>query len=131
MNNDSDLGPEKLPGLRYLSLGIYHLHQPARILSTCVPWPLLGPCSDGGGISGLSILTTLNEVMRRIQFDLEESGASANTGEVPLPCEYFDLIGGTSTGGYVHAYYIWSAHRIIEFEQLNCINAGSTSHVGG
>ena len=43
--------------------------------------------------------------MERIKFDLEQSGA-ARTNELPLPCDYFDLIGGTSTGGYVTPTYL-------------------------
>ena len=30
--------------------------------------------------------------------------------EVPLPCDYFDLIGGTSTGGFVVAVIVMSSH---------------------
>ncbi|MCJ1314586.1 hypothetical protein MMC25_008268 [Agyrium rufum] len=49
---------------------------------------------DGGGIRGLSELLILDEVMKRLQFDLE-------LPELPRPCHYFDLIGGTSTGGLI------------------------------
>jgi len=49
-------------------------------------------CPDGGGIRGLSELLILKEMMERIQF--EES-----LPNVPLPCEYFDMMGGTGTGG--------------------------------
>jgi len=52
------------------------------------------PPSDGGGIRGLSELVILQEIMSRIQFD-------ENLTEMPRPCDYFDLIGGTGTGGYV------------------------------
>ena len=47
---------------------------------------------DGGGIRGLSELLILKELMERIQYQ-------EDLPEVPLPCEYFDLIGGTGTGG--------------------------------
>ena len=47
---------------------------------------------DGGGIRGVSELVILNEIMRRIQHDL-------NLPSLPRPCDYFHLIGGTSTGG--------------------------------
>ena len=47
---------------------------------------------DGGGIRGMSELLILKELMERVQFQ-------ENLDETPLPCEYFDLIGGTSTGG--------------------------------
>jgi patatin-like phospholipase/acyl hydrolase len=43
---------------------------------------------DGGGIRGLSSLIILKYLMKRV-----------NSQSPPKPCEYFDLIGGTSTGG--------------------------------
>ena len=49
---------------------------------------------DGGGVRGLSSLLILREIM-------EEIGRQTKTAETPLPCEYFDLIGGTSTGGLI------------------------------
>ncbi|KAJ7697704.1 FabD/lysophospholipase-like protein [Mycena rosella] len=49
---------------------------------------------DGGGIRGLSSLLILQGIMYRIKV---EKGLEAP----PLPCEYFDLIGGTSTGGLI------------------------------
>ncbi|KAJ3574877.1 hypothetical protein NPX13_g4219 [Xylaria arbuscula] len=45
---------------------------------------------DGGGVRGLSTLFILDEVMRSIDPD-----------SPPKPCEYFDMIGGTSTGGLI------------------------------
>jgi hypothetical protein len=48
--------------------------------------------SDGGGIRGLSALYILREIMYRIQ-------QQRDLPELPLPCEYFDLAGGTGTGG--------------------------------
>jgi patatin-like phospholipase/acyl hydrolase len=57
--------------------------------SSCTP-------SDGGGIRGLSELIILREIMERIQFQRKFE-------ELPLPCDYFDMIGGTSTGGFVIA----------------------------
>lgn len=47
---------------------------------------------DGGGIRGLSELVILDEVMSRIKYDLNVDGDL-------LPADFFDLIGGTSTGG--------------------------------
>jgi patatin-like phospholipase/acyl hydrolase len=49
---------------------------------------------DGGGVRGLSELIILQEIMRRIQ-------GMKKLEHEPLPCEYFDLIGGTSTGGLI------------------------------
>ncbi|MCJ1392597.1 hypothetical protein MMC18_005467 [Xylographa bjoerkii] len=48
---------------------------------------------DGGGIRGVSELLILDEIMRRLQYDLK-------LDKLPLPCDYFHLIGGTGTGGY-------------------------------
>lgn len=47
---------------------------------------------DGGGIRGLSELVVLEEIMNRIKYDLDLDGDL-------LPADFFDLIGGTSTGG--------------------------------
>ncbi|KAK3325058.1 acyl transferase/acyl hydrolase/lysophospholipase [Apodospora peruviana] len=47
-------------------------------------------CLDGGGIRGLSSLYILKQLMESI--DMEKP---------PLPCDYFDMIGGTSTGGLI------------------------------
>ncbi|KAG6811584.1 hypothetical protein H0H92_006748 [Tricholoma furcatifolium] len=49
---------------------------------------------DGGGIRGLSSLVIIDEMMQRIQHQ-------ENLESIPKPCEYFDLIGGTSTGGII------------------------------
>lgn len=51
---------------------------------------------DGGGVRGLSTLLILRGIMNRLNDMREEQGL----GRVK-PCEVFDLIGGTSTGGYV------------------------------
>lgn len=45
---------------------------------------------DGGGVRGLSSLMILEALMETIDAD-----------SPPLPCEYFDMIGGTSTGGLI------------------------------
>ena len=50
--------------------------------------------ADGGGIRGVSMLLVLDEIMRRVQHD-------KRLASLPRPCEYFNLIGGTSTGGSV------------------------------
>jgi patatin-like phospholipase/acyl hydrolase len=49
---------------------------------------------DGGGVRGLSSLFILRGIMDEIQ---RKTGASTQ----PLPSEYFDLIGGTGTGGLI------------------------------
>jgi hypothetical protein len=50
---------------------------------------------DGGGVRGLSTLYILQNIMSRLNFTREEAGLQPRK-----PCEIFDLIGGTSTGGY-------------------------------
>ncbi|KAJ9664647.1 hypothetical protein H2201_005161 [Coniosporium apollinis] len=45
---------------------------------------------DGGGIRGLSSLMILEQLMQTIDPEAP-----------PKPCEYFDMIGGTSTGGLI------------------------------
>ena len=45
---------------------------------------------DGGGVRGLSSLMILRRLM-----------ATVDTDAPPRPCDYFDMIGGTSTGGLI------------------------------
>ncbi|ORY07783.1 phospholipase [Clohesyomyces aquaticus] len=45
---------------------------------------------DGGGVRGLSTLIILQYLMKRV---------AADSNAPPKPCDFFDLIGGTSTGG--------------------------------
>lgn len=51
---------------------------------------------DGGGVRGLSTLYILKGLMARLNNERQ----SRRLPPVK-PCEVFDLIGGTSTGGYV------------------------------
>lgn len=55
---------------------------------------------DGGGVRGLSALIILQHLMETI-----------DPKAPPKPCEYFDMIGGTSTGGLVATSY--TAFRLI------------------
>lgn len=62
-------------------------------LQPCVRCLNLTFCTtDGGGVRGLSSLYILQQLMQRI-----------NPEAPPRPCDYFDMICGTSTGGYVTA----------------------------
>ncbi|KAF2015348.1 FabD/lysophospholipase-like protein [Aaosphaeria arxii CBS 175.79] len=45
---------------------------------------------DGGGVRGLSALLILERLMETV-----------NPDDPPKPCDYFDMIGGTSTGGLI------------------------------
>jgi patatin-like phospholipase/acyl hydrolase len=45
---------------------------------------------DGGGVRGLSSLIILQQLM-----------ATVDPETPPKPCDYFDMIGGTSTGGLI------------------------------
>lgn len=45
---------------------------------------------DGGGVRGLSALMILEQLMEAV-----------NPDAPPKPCDYFDMIGGTSTGGLI------------------------------
>ena len=56
---------------------------------------------DGGGVRGLSTLYILKSLMDQLNH-------ARQVDDLPpaKPCEVFDLIGGTSTGGYVQAFFI-------------------------
>lgn len=57
----------------------------------------LVPIQDGGVVNGYTSLLALKEIFRTIELEVKR----------PVqPWEYFDLIDGTSTGGY-----IWSPTR--------------------
>lgn len=49
---------------------------------------------DGGGVRGLSALLILHDIMSAV-------GRKLDLAEMPRPCDYFDLIIGTSTGGLI------------------------------
>lgn len=54
---------------------------------------------DGGGVRGYSMLIILQELMYRAYVEAE--GKPPKREEIPKPCEYFDLIAGTGTGGLI------------------------------
>ena len=56
---------------------------------------------DGGGVRGLSTLYILKRIMDQLNFERKKSSL-----EAVKPCEVFDLIGGTSTGGYVFIVFL-------------------------
>ncbi|KAF2197978.1 FabD/lysophospholipase-like protein [Delitschia confertaspora ATCC 74209] len=66
-------------------------HAPLRLLSL-----------DGGGVRGLSSLMVLDDLMESIAAEEKRLGRRLQNDTTPLkPCDYFDLIGGTSTGGII------------------------------
>ncbi|KIM29184.1 hypothetical protein M408DRAFT_22993 [Serendipita vermifera MAFF 305830] len=50
---------------------------------------------DGGGIRGFSQLEILRNIMHRLNWNIKSDGFDGLT----LPCEHFNLIGGSGTGG--------------------------------
>ena len=54
---------------------------------------------DGGGVRGYSMLIILQELMHKTYVETE--GRPPKFNEVPKPCEHFDLIAGTGTGGLI------------------------------
>jgi predicted acylesterase/phospholipase RssA len=66
-------------------------HRPLRLLSL-----------DGGGVRGLSSLLILQDLMENIAKEEKRLHIRHNdNNDLPHPCDYFDLIGGTSTGGII------------------------------
>jgi len=54
---------------------------------------------DGGGVRGYSMLIILQELMHRTFVEIE--GRAPKRHEIPRPCDHFDLIAGTGTGGLI------------------------------
>jgi hypothetical protein len=54
---------------------------------------------DGGGVRGYSMLIILQELMHRTFVEI--NGRAPKRHELPKPCEHFDLIVGTGTGGLI------------------------------
>jgi patatin-like phospholipase/acyl hydrolase len=55
---------------------------------------------DGGGVRGLSSLLVLERIMREItRLEIEADPSPESRRRVRIPADYFDLAGGTSTGG--------------------------------
>ncbi|OAQ75615.1 patatin-like phospholipase [Purpureocillium lilacinum] len=54
---------------------------------------------DGGGVRGYSMLIIVQELMHRTFVETE--GRAPRRHEIPKPCDHFDLIVGTGTGGLI------------------------------
>ena len=50
---------------------------------------------DGGGVRGFSQLEIMRNIMHRLNWDNESEESNGGI----LPCQYFDLMGGSGTGG--------------------------------
>lgn len=72
---------------------------------------------DGGGVRGLSSLLILDHLMKQI-----------DQRAPPLPCDIFDLIGGTSTGGYVNFRALYLSWCLI-LAQFDSHYAGQATNV--
>jgi patatin-like phospholipase/acyl hydrolase len=72
-------------------------------------------CIDGGGIKGYTALLVLRRILRTLSTDLDNKSP-------PRPCDIFDLIAGTSTGGII-AVMLGRLHMTVDecidvYEQL-------------
>jgi predicted acylesterase/phospholipase RssA len=57
---------------------------------------------DGGGVRGLSSLLILQDLMENVAKEEKRLRLRhQDDDDLPHPCDYFDLIGGTSTGGII------------------------------
>jgi hypothetical protein len=112
----------KAPHNQHICLNIaYLIHGSSGSLST-LSWWVLQPCvrclnltfraTDGGGVRGLSSLYILQQLMQRI-----------NPEAPPRPCDYFDMICGTSTGGYVTAARLITMALMIKASSPLCWDA--------
>jgi hypothetical protein len=54
---------------------------------------------DGGGVRGYSVLILLQELMHQTYVEIH--GEAPAKDQIPKPCDHFDLIGGTGTGGLI------------------------------
>ena len=90
-----------------------------KIIERVVTYPSRSP-PDGGGIRGLIQLIILDNIMETIKsrYTLETT---------PSPYQYFDLIGGTSTGGYARPFLCSALHVILS--QIDRAPSRKTSHV--
>ena len=62
--------------------------------------PCLTASSDGGGVRGYSMLILLHDFMHKVYTECHD-GVPPEPDKIPKPCDYFDLIGGTGTGGLI------------------------------
>ena len=87
----------KGPPLRILSLGKTGAPDPSATLGAVER--LTYSTADGGGVRGYSMLILLQELMYKTYNEAE--GKPPTREQIPKPCDYFDLIAGTGTGGLI------------------------------
>jgi hypothetical protein len=78
---------------------------------------------DGGGVRGLASLYILQRTMKELNFRRKARGLGPKK-----PCEIFDLMGGTSTGGYALPAPFCATR--IKAIQTNRNHVGSIADVG-
>lgn len=84
-------------------------------------------CLDGGGIKGYTSLLILKRILRTMMVE-------GQLEEIPRPCNVFDLITGTSTGGLI-AVMLGRLHMtidecILKYEQVGGKVFGKRPHGG-
>lgn len=61
---------------------------------------------DGGGARSLSQLTMMANIIHRIKFEKASDDSDPNDSDDSdkevFPCDSFEVMGGSDTGGYVH-----------------------------
>jgi patatin-like phospholipase/acyl hydrolase len=58
-------------------------------------------CLDGGGVRGISSLSILKKIMDEVAKASQGRFADPEGMTTIRPCDYFDVICGTSTGGLI------------------------------
>ncbi|CAZ86525.1 unnamed protein product [Tuber melanosporum] len=76
----------------------YRMNRPSTQMNQKQP-PLRLLSLDGGGVRGYSMIMILQELM--LKLFVEMHGRAPRREEIPKPCDHFDLIGGTGTGGLI------------------------------
>ena len=66
---------------------------------------------DGGGIKGYTLLLILKRILQSMKVEAKKEGIDLD--EEPRPCDVFDLIVGTSTGGLI-AIMLGRLHMTID-----------------
>jgi len=74
---------------------------------------------DGGGVRGLATLYILQRTMKELNFRRRDKGLGPKK-----PCEIFDLMGGTSTGGSALPTFINWKCKWLSFHRLIAIMLG-------